>query len=171
VIRNASFQRWRNTKRRMDAAKIVIREIEGASIFEVIPFLRVSVGQACKTAKRHANRKVAALHVTGGVITRVGATVPYFYYCPAHRSGTIASCRVLLAMIAVIFLLAARNRPALQKHLRLPCDRSGSFRTVPRATAGKRDWSGVRIDGIKPPRLYSAGLLGTPGGVRSYLES
>lgn len=103
VIRDARFKGGRNAKRRMDAAEIVVREIQGTSVFQIVELLGIGIRQASEAAKGHANREVAALHIAGGDVTRIRPTVPNFYYRLYHWRRRVSPCRIVLAVIAVYF--------------------------------------------------------------------
>jgi hypothetical protein len=49
----------------VNTAEVVVREVQSAGVFQVIEFLGIGIRQTSKAAKRHANRKIAALYKAG----------------------------------------------------------------------------------------------------------
>jgi hypothetical protein len=80
VIRDSRRHPRRDSDAGMNAAKIVIGEVQGARKLQVVQLFRVGICQPGKAAKRHANRKVGAFHVAGADVARVGPSIPYPYY-------------------------------------------------------------------------------------------
>jgi hypothetical protein len=162
VIGNASLDSRRNPDCLMHATEIVIREVQSANVFQIVEFLGIAVRQT-RATKRHPNRKVAALHLACGDLTRVRPTVPYFYYRLYHRSGRIAPCGVILAVIALSPSAKLRLPTATglerAKHAAGFADRSTCFRVRQQWPSRKqsRCHSGAGGPG---PKLYRGDFLG-----------
>ena len=101
VIGEAAFHRRSHAKALVYPAEVVIGEMQGARGFQIIQFLRESVGKASKAPNRLAHREILALYETGGDAAHIWASIAYFYYCLNHRSGRVASSGVVLPVISV----------------------------------------------------------------------
>lgn len=77
----------------MHAAEVVVRKMNGDSGFKVLRFLRESIRQARKAAKRHARSEVLALHVAGGDVSRTRIADSHFGYSLDHGLGEYLRCQ------------------------------------------------------------------------------
>ena len=64
----------------MDAAEVVIREMDSDSSLQVFQFLRERIGKAREATKRHAHREVLALDVAGGNVGLAGIADSHLGY-------------------------------------------------------------------------------------------
>jgi hypothetical protein len=71
---------WRHAQRGMDTHKIIVREVQSASRFQVRQLLRESVSQASESAHRHSHGEVLPLDVRCADVFRVGPAVSNLGY-------------------------------------------------------------------------------------------
>ena len=64
----------------MDSAEVIPRHIERNSMFQVLHFPAVSIGQTSEAAKLHSQREVGALHKRRADVLRVGITLAHLGY-------------------------------------------------------------------------------------------
>ena len=74
MIGEVRFHRGRDAKRFMDAAEIVIGEVNSVGSPEVFTLFREGVREPREAAHGHANREVLALHVAGANLRGIGVT-------------------------------------------------------------------------------------------------
>jgi hypothetical protein len=103
VIRQPRLDSRGNADSRMHPAPIVVREMQGASGFQVVELLAVTKRQACKPFKRLTNREVLTLDITGRDVPGIWASVPNFYYRLRKGCRRVPSRHIVLAVIAEYF--------------------------------------------------------------------
>jgi len=72
MIANACFHRGRDAQRLVNAAEVVVHEVERERVLVVFHFLRECIRQASEPAHGHSHREVLALDVTCGNVFAVG---------------------------------------------------------------------------------------------------
>ena len=100
MIRQARFHRGSNAQTRMNTAKIVIREVQGDSGFQVIQLLAESVCQPRQSANLHPQREVLPFHQTGRDVLRVRTTPSNLGYNLHDWPWGVPRSAVMLAIIA-----------------------------------------------------------------------
>ena len=75
MIGQPRFHRGRNAKRFVDAAEVVVGEVQRDGCFQVCEFLTESVGQARESADRHSHGEVLALYKASRDVVRIGSSV------------------------------------------------------------------------------------------------
>lgn len=103
MVGNTRFHRRSDAQAGMYPAKVIVREVEGASRFQVIQFLRIAQGQTSKPFDGLPHGQVLALHVACRDVPHIGPTIAYSYYRFHHWSRRIATCCVVLSVVAKQF--------------------------------------------------------------------
>ena len=85
----------------MNAAKIVIGEVQCTSSLEVVQFLAVPKCQPCKSLDGLSHGQVLPLNETGRNVVRVGPSIAYLHYGFYHRRRRISCFRITLAVVSV----------------------------------------------------------------------
>lgn len=85
----------------MDAAEIVIREVQGASGFQVGGFLGESVCQSGKPSHHHAYGQILPLYKTGGDMLLIRVALHDLGYALHDWAWGVLCFRVMLAIISV----------------------------------------------------------------------
>jgi hypothetical protein len=101
VIGQSTFHRGRNPERLVYSTKIVVREVKGASRFQIVELLAKGVRQTGESADCLAHGHVLPFDVAGRDVPHVRASIAYFYYRLNHRGGRVASSSIVLAVVAI----------------------------------------------------------------------
>lgn len=84
----------------MNTAEVVISEVQGTGSLQIVEFLAVAKGQACKALERLPNCQILSLDVASRDVARIWAAIADFYYRLRQRCRRVSPSRVSLPVIA-----------------------------------------------------------------------
>src|ERR1700692_666934 len=82
MIGQTRLHRGSNSEARMNAAEIVIREVQGHSGFQMRELFRERIGQSRKSSHRHSHSQVLPLHKRSADVIGIGIALSDFGYNP-----------------------------------------------------------------------------------------
>jgi hypothetical protein len=82
---------------RMDSAKIIVREMQRYTGFQVRLFLAERIGEPRESSHRHSHRQVLTLYEAGRNVVRIGVALSDFGYKPEmrgweHLASEVSNC-------------------------------------------------------------------------------
>jgi len=101
MIRQPSFHRRSDAQGFMNTAKIVIREVQRTSRFQVFDFLAESVGEARKPSHHHSHGQILPFDMAGADSLRIGVALHDLGYNLEDWAWGVFRRAVMLAVIAV----------------------------------------------------------------------
>ena len=100
MVGNASFHRWRDSKRLVDTAEIVVHKIQRDIVFEIFQFFRVAIGQPREPAHGHPHRQILPFANARRNVRVVRCSDDCSSPCPHANCRTVSDFAVRL-LIAV----------------------------------------------------------------------